>query len=158
MTRTLVVVEGSSAAYAVALAEARRGGTDLVEGFAARPDCVCSGVVADEPAAADAVLAVVAGAGLVVHATGSRDVVDRLLDDLRRLGPVDHRLGEPARGALTGEQRRLLDALAAGHTLGEAAQLVGLSRRSADRRLAEVRRSLGVATTAEAVVLQSRSS
>jgi DNA-binding NarL/FixJ family response regulator len=157
VTNTLVVVEGSAAAYAAALAETRRGGDELVDGFSARPGRICTGVVADEAAAASAVLAAIAGAGLVVHATGPREVVDRLLDDLRRLGPIEHRLGEPSRGALTSEQRRLLDALAAGHTLGEAARLVGLSRRSADRRLAEVRRTLGVATTAEAVVLQARS-
>jgi hypothetical protein len=37
-------------------------------------------------------------------------------------------------------------------TLGEAAAELGLSRRTADRRLAAARAMLGVATTAEALV------
>ena len=31
--------------------------------------------------------------GIVVHAIAERAVIDRLVDDLRRLGAVDHRVG-----------------------------------------------------------------
>lgn len=97
-------------------------------------------------------LAAVAGAGLIVRVTASREVTDRLLDDLRRLGPVEHRLSEPTRVPLTFEQRALLDLLSNGATLGSAATRLRLSRRTADRRLTEARRALGAATTAEALV------
>ncbi len=45
----------------------------------------------------------------------------------------------------------MLDLLAAGRTLGEAAGQLHLARRSADRRLAAARTRLGVATTSAAV-------
>jgi DNA-binding CsgD family transcriptional regulator len=54
------------------------------------------------------------------------------------------------------EQRRLVDLLARGVPLSRAAASLYLSRRSADRRLAAVRRALGVETTAEAVRLLGR--
>jgi DNA-binding NarL/FixJ family response regulator len=47
------------------------------------------------------------------------------------------------------EQRRLLELLAAGLTREHAAQSLYLSRRSVDRRLAALRRRVGVASTAE---------
>ena len=101
-------------------------------------------------------LAALAGAGFVAHAKAERDVIDRLVDDLRRLGQ-DHRTGEPDAGrGLTPDERRLLDGLADGKTLGEAAAELHLSRRTADRRLASARRKLGVDTTAEAVVAHAR--
>jgi DNA-binding CsgD family transcriptional regulator len=49
------------------------------------------------------------------------------------------------------DQRRLLELLAQGMTVGEAARRVFVSRRTADRRLAEARIALGVRTTTEAV-------
>ena len=55
--------------------------------------------------------------------------------------------------ALTGEERRLLELLAGGHALGEAAETLHLSRRTCDRRLAAARGKLGVRTTAEAVLV-----
>ena len=51
-------------------------------------------------------LAAVGGAGLIARVTASREVTDRLLDDLRRLGPVEHRLGEPTHVRLTSERAR----------------------------------------------------
>ncbi len=146
MTRPLVVVEASERAYSAALRE--HAGAN-----------VFTGAVRDANEAAEALLAAVGGAGVVVHALADREVIDRLVDDLRRLGPVDHRTGEPAPGpGLTADERRLLDALAQGRTLGEAAAELHLSRRTADRRLASAREKLGVATTAEAVVAYAKSS
>lgn len=54
------------------------------------------------------------------------------------------------------EQQQLVDLLAQGMPLSRAASTLYLSRRSADRRLAAVRRTLGVETTAEAVRLISQ--
>ena len=146
MTRPLVVVEASERAFAAAVRELGGQG-------------VFTGAVRDASEAAEALLAAVGGAGLVVHALADRKVIDRLVDDLRRLGPVDHRTAEPASGpGLTADERRLLGRLAEGRTLGEAAAELHLSRRTADRRLASAREKLGVATTAEAVVAYAKKS
>ena len=152
--KPLVVVEGSDGAYADALAEARAAGWTLVSGWKTRrADAVCTDVVADADDAAAALLAAVGGAGLVVDARASREIVDRLCDDLRRLGRLDHCVGDAARRPrLTREEQALVTLLLDGATLGEAAGRLELARRTADRRLASVRAKLGVETTAEALV------
>jgi DNA-binding CsgD family transcriptional regulator len=57
-------------------------------------------------------------------------------------GPLDE---------LDAEQLQLLELIAAGHSLAEAAAALHLSVRTAARRLVAARFSLGVSTTAEAV-------
>src|SRR5437899_2107313 len=54
--------------------------------------------------------------------------------------------------ALEPDRRRLLALLAGGATVDEAARQLHVSRRTAQRWLAQIRSSLGVATTAAAVV------
>lgn len=155
MTPPLVVVEGSPGDYADAAAGLRAAGWRLVDGWrtTAGAGVVCVGVVRTAEDAARALLAAVAGAGLLVEADAERDVVDRLCEDLRRLGRVDHRVDDGRRGPrLTREEQRLVDLLLEGATLGDAAAQLGLARRTADRRLASVRAKVGVATTAEAIV------
>lgn len=81
------------------------------------------------------------------------DVVpDRLaafVEDVDRLGIA---FWQPNVGATTGvEWPPLLDQLAAGATIEQAARRCNLSLRSAHRRLAEARLVLGVSTTAAAV-------
>lgn len=154
--RQLVVVEGSAAAVGAARRELAAGGWTVVDGWRHDPSVVCAGVVEDAFGAAEALLAAVAGAGLLVDARAGRDVVDRLVDDLRRLGSVDHRTNEPAAPLLTREERELIALLANGATVSEAARTLHLSRRTADRRLASARAKLGVATTAEAIVASAR--
>jgi DNA-binding NarL/FixJ family response regulator len=61
-----------------------------------------------------------------------------------------------SREALDPEQLRLLDLLAAGSTVDEAAAALYLSRRTVQRRLAEIRNALGVSTTAAAVASSVR--
>lgn len=61
-----------------------------------------------------------------------------------------------SRDALEPEQFRLLDLLAAGSTVDEAAAELYLSRRTVQRRLAEIRSALGVSTTAAAVASSAR--
>lgn len=53
---------------------------------------------------------------------------------------------------LDDDQRRLLALLGRGFTVREAARRLHLSRRTADRRLADARAALGAATNAEAVL------
>jgi DNA-binding NarL/FixJ family response regulator len=155
----LLVVEGGDGAVADALAELVSAGHEIVQGWSRSPsaEVVCMGRVETPEEAASALLAALGGAGVLVDARAERPVVDRLCEDLRRLGPVDHRPpGFPRRGRLTPQQRALLELLVGGASLGDAAYSLGLSRRTADRRLAEVRTALGVTTTSEAIVAAAR--
>jgi DNA-binding CsgD family transcriptional regulator len=100
--------------------------------------------------AAAAVLAAVRGRSLVLLAAdGGFDPA--LLDDLGRVGRVEWRV-PVARPALPPQEQRVLELLAEGRSLKEAAGLLFVSRRTADRRLRSARARLGVATTAEALV------
>ena len=154
--RPLIVVEASARAAAAARREVEAARWPVVEGWRNEPGVVCAGVVDDASSAAKALLAAIGGAGLVVEARAGREIVDRFVDDLRRLGPVEHRTREPETPLLTNDERELLALLAGGATLGVAARRLHLSRRTADRRLAAARAKLGVKTTAEAVVSAAR--
>lgn len=157
----LLVVEGPRALVrariAAALDEAGAHDWRIVRGWAAplrRDRVVCTGWVTTSDDARRALLAAVAGSGLVVGCTADRDTVDRFLDDLRRLGPVEHVDAAPAApsGPLTDAERALLGLLAEGLTTRQAAAEVGISERTADRRLAVARQRLGVGSTAAAIV------
>ena len=116
------------------------------------------GIVASDRDAAAAVLAALAGYGLVLEIRIDGPSLDRLLDDLRHLGSVRQiTVGAPAAPAIDEEARQLLRLLAGGTTLGEAARTMGISRRTADRRLAAIRVALGVDRTVEAVAVAGRS-
>lgn len=154
--RPLVVVEASPHAVADARREIESAGWRVVDGWRGEPGVVCAGTVEDAAGAAEALIAALGGAGVLVEARAERELVDRLVDDLRRLGRVEHRTGEPDRTVLTHEERELLALLAEGVTVGEAARRLSVSRRTADRRLATARTKLGVATTAEAIVAAAR--
>lgn len=112
---------------------------------------VCRAVVDEDATASAAVLAASWGAGLLIGVGRLDPVVrDRLVDDLSRIAPLERNL--PGSGPdIHPEAARLLDALATGITLGEAARDAFLSRRTADRRLADARRALGVASTTQAL-------
>jgi DNA-binding CsgD family transcriptional regulator len=114
--------------------------------------------VSDAATAGEAVLAAVRGNDLVVLAAAPREVIDQLCDDLRRLGDLDHRVGDGGAvgPVLSAEERAVLAQLMAGRSLGEAARALHLSRRTADRRLAAARRTLGAASTSEALVAARR--
>jgi hypothetical protein len=130
VTLPLVVVD-TGAANATELAGARAElamtGWRVVDGFDRRPEggrWILQGTVASARDAAAALLAALDGHGLLVLASAERDVIERLVDDLRRLGPVDHRGGDPAPGPGPGADpygRAILGLLAEGHSLGEAA-------------------------------------
>jgi DNA-binding NarL/FixJ family response regulator len=156
----VIVVEGPDETFARAVAEVGSSGWRVVGGFAGdpgsggrAPSVVRTGSVASAEDAAAALLAALGGSGLVVHARATREVIDRLLGDLRHVGPVQHRVGNdvPTPPALDADALAILGRLARGQTLGEAASDLGLSRRTADRRLAGARRALGAERTVEAV-------
>jgi hypothetical protein len=105
------------------------------------------------------VLAAARGAGVVAITDAGGDVGRALLADLTRLGPVHRDAGAEAApdggggsGELIPEQRALLDRLASGETIAAAAAAEFLSLRTANRRIAQARATLGVRTTREAVL------
>lgn len=101
----------------------------------------------------------VSGARVVacVPVTASEQTVDLLVAELRRIGEVHVVTSPPITRAVPDDARALLNHLADGCSLGEAAAREHLSRRTADRRLAAARNALGVTSTAEAVAaLRSR--
>ena len=116
---------------------------------------VCCGELGAEQDAMAAALAAARGAGLVVIDGSAPELTERLVEDLSRLGQVElgHRCEPAPLDGLPADQRGLLEALAQGLSLGEAARQLHISRRTADRRLAAARAALGVRTTAEAVRL-----
>lgn len=115
---------------------------------------VVHGSVTDEHTASQAVLAAARGAGVVAVAGGR--IALALAADLRRVGPLGLTPGkaEPDDGLdLDLEQRALLNRLAAGSTIAAAAEAEFVSLRTANRRIAAARSSLGVKTTREAVMI-----
>ena len=161
MTVPFVVVEGSAAVVDDARAELVSIGWEVVENPGSAElrgrtgSLVWSLVVADEADVSLAVLAAVAGTGLLVSARADAATIDRLCDDLRRLGHLEHRIGDPG-PLLTPDERLLLDLLSDGVGLGAAARRLHVARRTADRRLASARTKLGVETTAQAIAAHRR--
>lgn len=108
--RPLVVIEGRPAEaqgrLEVVLLGLRSVGWNVVLGWAAPMTgerVVCSGRIETADDARRALLAAIAGAGLVVQADADRETIDRLVDELRSLGPVRHELVEA-----TSERVRLM--------------------------------------------------
>jgi len=93
-------------------------------------------------------LAAARGVAAVVEVRLPADSADQFLDDLARLTTS---APQTSAASLERDHLDLLRALAAGATLTAAAKELGLSRRTAVRRIGEARERLGVATTAEAV-------
>lgn len=119
---------------------------------------VIRGVI-DRPELAEAAVLVAAwGGGLLVAVDGlAEHARHRLLDDLHRIGPVDRSAAVPlATDPAENDGLRLLDLIAEGRSLGEAARELNMSRRTADRRLAAARAALGVGSTAAAIAALSK--
>jgi DNA-binding CsgD family transcriptional regulator len=111
---------------------------------------VCHGGVQTPLQARAAVHAAARGAGIVAVVVPDAQVTVALYADLRRLGPVELRLGGPP-PPLDADQLRMLDLIARGATLDGVAAELSYSLRTVNRRLARARAALGAATTAEAV-------
>jgi DNA-binding NarL/FixJ family response regulator len=151
----VIVILDDAAAFDAAVVDAGRSGWRITAGFHGPPirsDEVRVGSVDSAADGAAALLAVLAGAGAIVLARAPIDVLDSLLDDLRHARHVEVRRTQAARPpSLDQDAVGILAILAQGRTLGDAAATLGLSRRTADRRLGEARRALGVTRTVEAV-------
>jgi DNA-binding NarL/FixJ family response regulator len=119
---------------------------------------VVGGRVRDLKDARAAVLAAARGAGVLALVDGTSEVAAQLFDDLSRLGEVEVRGAGPEPQALDAEQRAVLELVAAGATLPEAAARLNFSLRTVNRRLAAARARLGVRTTPEAVTRFRRDS
>ena len=114
---------------------------------------LCVGIVDDDDAARAAIAAVARGAGLAVRVSHRGSGRHRFLEDLHKIAtpvPYEERAGATA-DALAPIQRSLLDALARGETVTAAAQDLHVSRRTANRLLADARTQLGVDTNAAAI-------
>lgn len=111
---------------------------------------LCVGSVSDATEAEAAIQALSRGVGLAIVLGLTGELRLRTLEDLHRLGDL-----APGAGAdqpvLDPDHRALLDALAQGMTVTGAARSLHVSRRTANRRLAEARELLGVTSTAEAI-------
>lgn len=159
--RWLVANSGQAASVLRRLA---RAGWQTREGFAlpeagwdvSAARLVLFGRVPDLDTAQLAVLAAARGAGVVVIAEEQSETGRAVLADLSRIGPVRTGAegGEAATDELplSDEQRSLLERLGAGETIAAAAEAEFLSLRTANRRIAEARKALGVRTTREAVL------
>jgi DNA-binding CsgD family transcriptional regulator len=114
---------------------------------------LCHGSVGDEQSAGWVLVAAARGAAVVALCV-DEDLRRRLVTDLARVGPVQVEvLGRDPLEVLDGEQRQLLELLAEGRSIGDAAAVLYLSPRTAERRVATVRAALGVRTTAEAIAM-----
>jgi len=113
---------------------------------------VCSGVVHDDEQAKVALSALARGVGLVVALKGTGSFRLRVLDDLHHNGDVvsqaDHHRPVVVPGP---DDAALLESLADGATVEEAARRVSLSTRTAHRRLAALRAAYRATNTTEAV-------
>lgn len=113
---------------------------------------ICVGNIENEQDGAAALLALARGAALLIHITLNGRSAQRLMEDLCRVAK-DHPLREDEEKEIKEVHVALLDALANGVTVSAAAVQLHLSRRTANRRLAEIRDLLSVGTNAEAVSL-----
>ena len=102
-------------------------------------------VVDSATTAAELLRVVVRGADAAIRLDLPDDAA--FLDTLRRVADVR----VAAAPALDRDQRALLELLARGRTAGEAARQLGMSLRTAHRRLGAARLALGAANNAEAV-------
>jgi DNA-binding CsgD family transcriptional regulator len=108
------------------------------------------GVVAGEEDACAALLAATRGAGVVAAFRREGRLLEQLYEDLRRLGGVELRDG--TNGSLSSEDEQLLALLRAGRSQAEVAAELHYSSRTVKRRIARIRRTLGVETTLEALM------
>lgn len=113
---------------------------------------VCPVDVDSEATGEAALLAAIRNVALVVRLSRADRDRAAFLDQLGRVADVEV---SAAPVPLTDEQRVLLRLLADGRSVAEAAEAVGLSRRTAHRRLEAARRALGVATSTEAILSDS---
>jgi hypothetical protein len=101
--RPLVVIEGSPGAVLRPLEDrldgARLDGWRIIDGWAAPftlERVVCTASIRSPDDAGRALLAAIAGAGLIVASIADRETTARFLDELRGVGEVEHVLVDTA--------------------------------------------------------------
>jgi DNA-binding NarL/FixJ family response regulator len=171
-------VVGTAAEATQILHRLARSGWHPRPGFTLPPNAVsgarvvCYGRVPTQSAAQAVVSAAIRGAGVVAIADVATPSGRQLLNALEVHGlvlqsadsptqnvaaavPAVHERPPPINGvaSLLPEQRALLGRLANGETIATAAAAEYLSLRTANRRIAQARTSLGVRTTREAVLV-----
>jgi DNA-binding NarL/FixJ family response regulator len=107
------------------------------------------GVVRSERDRDAVLLALARGADVVLAIDLPAESRVALLDDLARVAEVRKA------GTLTTEERSVVDGLVEGRTLTEVARSLGMSRRTATRRLAAAKAAFGAATTMELLLAVS---
>ncbi len=144
-----LVVGSPTGALARALIDGRpiHAGFDVGDEAWRVQGVVCVGQVADDMSHAAALDVALRGADVVADVTTDR--LEAFHDDLRRAGLT---LWAPPDDGLDAVATALLEALASGASVANAARQCHMSVRSAHRQLADARRRLGVATNAQAIV------
>ncbi len=163
VARPLVVLSGAADEFGARCAVLEARGWIRVEGWVVSPGdptgsgVVRTGSVSGFAATAEVVLAALRGEAIVVLVDAGEDVARALIEDLDRLGTVEHVRGQ-APGAsggsveLAAEDHRLLRLLAKGHSTHEVGSALHMSPRTVRHRLAKLRQRLGVSSNAEAVL------
>jgi DNA-binding NarL/FixJ family response regulator len=171
-------VVGTAAEATQILRRLARNGWHPRPGFTVPPTVgvgariVCYGRIPTQSAAQAAASAAIRGAGVVAIADVASQPGRSLISALESHGPVlqsadatpepvavnsaahaSDGAAMPGVGSLLPEQRALLGRLANGETIATAAAAEYLSLRTANRRIAQARASLGVRTTREAVLV-----
>lgn len=165
--RPLIVIEHEDDdLFRSTVAEVVAAGWNRLEGFDLGPEgwevsarqVVCTGFIEEPADVSAALLSVARGAGLVAVLRCDASTRRSFLHDLRRVGLIELRNEEELSPILklSEEQLELIEYLATGSTVGQAATRINRSRRTADRLLASAREELNVKTNAEAVTLLRR--
>lgn len=121
-----------------------------------RPDrWLCAAVIDDLDSARAALTALRRVSGIVTAIDLPESTALAVLADLHRIAEVRIEPDREATAALplTDDQRALLERVAHGDTVPEAAAALFLSARTAERRLGAARKALGVRSTAQAVAV-----
>lgn len=148
----LVIVPADAAsAAAERFGRAVRTGWEATDTGWDLDDVVFAGAVESDHDATSVLRLLARGATVVVTVDDVRAAA--FADECARIASVtDARRRAGAPPALSDDQYRLLELVASGASVAAAAAAVGLSERSAHRRLAAARAALHVRTTAEAIV------
>lgn len=113
---------------------------------------IVAATVSDGMSAAAVLSAVQRGATVALRIRLPEPFRSEFIDQLRRVADIQ----PEATPALSDQHRALLDHLRRGESLTEAARALHVSRRTVDRRLAEIKSIMRVATTTEALGFRER--